>query len=239
MGKEILFSILVILAFVSIFSLVLAQGTGEGGATNISKPYIDPEIYGAFNSSEWIRIIVYFDAEDISNMGFKDLEEREEYIRNQTKSTFSYIPQTKMKIVQTSLEPGYFGAEITKEGFDILISDSKISKIYLDTMGSVALSQSVPRINADDVWNLGYTGSGKKVCIIDTGVNTSHPYLQGKIIDEYCYCSLHEGGYNYCCPDHTSYDDDAEDNNGHGTHVAGIVASQDSTFKGVASQIVF
>jgi len=180
MGKEILFSILVILAFVSIFSLVLAQGTGEGGATNISKPYIDPEIYGAFNSSEWIRIIVYFDAEDISNMGFKDLEEREEYIRNQTKSTFSYIPQTKMKIVQTSLEPGYFGAEITKEGFDILISDSKISKIYLDTMGSVALSQSVPRINADDVWNLGYTGSGKKVCIIDTGVNTSHPTCRVK-----------------------------------------------------------
>lgn len=154
MEKQIIFSVLIFLMFMVLFSLVLAQGTGEGGAivpqpsntstgggggvANDSRPYIDPEIYGVFNKSEWIRIIVYYKAEDVSNMSFKDLEEREEYIRNLTGSTFSYISETKMKIIQTSLEPGYFGAKITKEGFNILINDSKISKIYLDTMGSVA-----------------------------------------------------------------------------------------------------
>ncbi|MBN2053216.1 S8 family serine peptidase, partial [Candidatus Woesearchaeota archaeon] len=127
-----------------------------------------------------------------------------------------------------------FTADVTEEGFNELIKNEKVSEIYLDITGHVSLDDSVPLINADDVWSLNYTGDGATICIIDSGVNAAHPDLNGKIQDEYCYCSYTDLGNGGCCPDTTDEDDDAEDDLGHGTHVSGIIASQDSTYKGVA-----
>ena len=60
----------------------------------------------------------------------------------------------------------------------------------------------------------GYTGKGIKVAILDTGIDTEHPDL----IVNGGVCLLDS------CP--SGYDD----NNGHGTHVAGIIAAQDNGF---------
>ena len=59
----------------------------------------------------------------------------------------------------------------------------------------------------NEVWDLGYSGNGVKVCVIDTGVDAGHPDLSGNIVDEKCYCS------DNCCPDSTDEDDSAEDDN--------------------------
>lgn len=104
-----------------------------------------------------------------------------------------------------------------------------------DRKYSVSLDFSVPQIGANDSWNLkdngvNLNGSGQTVCIIDTGVNYSHPALGG------CYgnnsanssCKV-IGGYDY-----VNGDDDPLDDNGHGTHVSGIVASGDSNYSGVS-----
>jgi len=100
------------------------------------------------------------------------------------------------------------------------------------------LSESIPIIEADDVWGMGYNGSGKTVCVVDSGIDYNHPALSGKVVDQVCYCC--ENGVNCndsdsgCCPDNTAFDDDAMDDNSHGTHCAGIIASTDSTYTGVA-----
>ena len=57
------------------------------------------------------------------------------------------------------------------------------------------------------------TGNGIKVAIIDTGIDVDHPDLVDNI----------KGGYN-ATSKKKSYDDD----NGHGTHVAGIIAAADN-----------
>lgn len=57
------------------------------------------------------------------------------------------------------------------------------------------------------------TGKGIKVAIIDTGIDVDHPDLIANI----------KGGYN-ATSKKKSYDDD----NGHGTHVAGIIAAVDN-----------
>lgn len=77
------------------------------------------------------------------------------------------------------------------------------------------LSSSIDIIKARNVWEQTNKGQGVVVAIIDTGVDTTHPDLTDKII----------GGYNFTSDDggnkeiYTDY-------NGHGTHVAGIIAAE-------------
>ncbi len=103
--------------------------------------------------------------------------------------------------------------------------NSKVKKIYPNMRVEATLNESVPLINADKVWAaFGAKGEGVKVGIIDTGVDYTHPDLGGCLGTG---CKV-EGGYDF-----VNYDNDPIDDMGHGTHVAGIVAS-DGELKGVA-----
>ena len=78
------------------------------------------------------------------------------------------------------------------------------------------IAENLLQVNADQVWELGYTGEGVLVGLIDTGVRLTHDDLQGRFWD---------GGSEY--PNHgydfANHDNDPSDQNGHGTHVAGTI----------------
>ncbi|MEB3221582.1 MAG: S8 family serine peptidase [Candidatus Sericytochromatia bacterium] len=73
---------------------------------------------------------------------------------------------------------------------------------YLDSWG-------VEAINAPVIWPFT-TGTGMKVAVIDTGVDASHPDLAGRVLPGL---------------DLVNDDNDARDDHGHGTHVAGTIAA--------------
>ncbi len=78
------------------------------------------------------------------------------------------------------------------------------------------IAENILKVNADQVWELGYTGEDVLVALIDTGVRLDHADLQGQFWD---------GGAEY--PNHGydfyQHDDDPSDTHGHGTHVAGTI----------------
>jgi len=90
----------------------------------------------------------------------------------------------------------------------------------------VLLDKAVPQIGADKVWAEGYTGKGVKVCVIDTGVDASHPDLSGNKVVAWV---------DYVNGKPTPYDD-----HGHGTHVSSTIAgtgnASDGKYKGVAPE---
>ena len=45
------------------------------------------------------------------------------------------------------------------------------------------IAENLLKVNADKVWELGHTGQGVLIAIIDTGVNLSHADLQGRFWD--------------------------------------------------------
>ncbi len=125
-----------------------------------------------------------------------------------------------------------FSATVTAQGVEQLENDPRVQSVFLDKMFHVSVDTSVPQINADDIWNFsinGYniTGKGETVCILDTGIDADHPAFQDKIKSQYCYCSS-------CCPGGGSENNSAEDDHGHGTHVAGIAAGNLTAYFGVA-----
>lgn len=73
-------------------------------------------------------------------------------------------------------------------------------------------------IEANNTWPIGYNGSGIKIGVMDTGINTSHSALSGQFDAE---VDFFDGGT-------------AEDLCNHGTPVAGIIASLNETYKGIA-----
>lgn len=73
-------------------------------------------------------------------------------------------------------------------------------------------------VQAKVAWNAGYGGQGVRVAVIDSGVDAYHPDLAGKVIAQKCFSQ--QG-----CPPYGAPEGDlASDSNGHGTHVASIVA---------------
>jgi subtilisin len=89
------------------------------------------------------------------------------------------------------------------------------------------LEWGVNRIDADLAW-ASSKGTAAKVAVIDTGIDKTHPDLVANI----------KGGINFVkskrSVDPTNWNDD----NGHGTHVAGIIAAADNSVGviGVAPQ---
>ncbi len=113
---------------------------------------------------------------------------------------------------------------LSKEDIKNIEQSSLVEKIYPDLIVSASLTESVLLIKVSDVWALGYTGQGKKIAIIDTGIDYTHADLGG------CFgagCKVEQGW------DFVNNDNDPIDDNGHGTHVAGIAAGN-GALKGVA-----
>ncbi|MFC4297458.1 S8 family serine peptidase [Castellaniella hirudinis] len=82
-------------------------------------------------------------------------------------------------------------------------------------------SGALERINAQYAYARGYTGKGVLVAVLDSGLYAQHPEFRGRVV----------GGWNFR-PDQrpwdfadTDLDDDTGRIEGHGTHVAGIIAA--------------
>ncbi len=136
-----------------------------------------------------------------------------------------------------------FSGNITKKGLKKLIEDPSVESITLDKFATVSLEQSIPIINSDDVWNLSLnginiTGKGVSVCVLDTGINYSHPNLGNCSTAEFLAgsCKKVPFGFDFANNDNDPMDDHYHPVSGHshGSHCSGIIASDHNTYRGVA-----
>ncbi|HKX27017.1 MAG TPA: S8 family serine peptidase, partial [Blastocatellia bacterium] len=137
----------------------------------------------------------------------------------------------------------YLAVKVNTAGLESLRASSKVLDIQEDAAFPPSLAESVPSVGGTAAWASGYTGAGKVVAILDTGVDKTHPFLTGKVVSEACYSSNDSGsGVSSVCPGGAS--ESTAVGSGvnctglgdcnHGTHVAGIAAGKGTNFSGVA-----
>jgi len=126
--------------------------------------------------------------------------------------------------------------EMTKRAIEILSARGDIESIDYDDEKNILLSPiinhdssenlnktrnnreitwNVTKVNADDVWNMGYSGSGVVVAMLYTGVNYNHTDLNDHL---WTHPDYPNHGYDFI-----NGDNDPMDDHGHGTLCAGIV----------------
>ncbi|MGP4081122.1 S8 family peptidase [Pseudalkalibacillus sp. R45] len=82
-----------------------------------------------------------------------------------------------------------------------------------------SLQYAPQKIGAEAAWDVTLSDPSVKIAVVDTGVDYNHPDLDGKVLEGY---------------DFVDDDNDAIDENEHGTHVAGIAAANTDNGEGIA-----
>jgi subtilisin len=130
----------------------------------------------------------------------------------------------------------FLGLEAAPDALAVLEQLAHVVGVTEDRLAAPVLAQSVPLVGADQAWAVGLDGTGWAVAVLDTGVDSAHPFLAYKVVEEACFSGngncpngritqIGSGAgvpcsYAISCP--------------HGTHVAGIAAGGGNTFSGVA-----
>ncbi|MBI4150184.1 S8 family serine peptidase [Candidatus Woesearchaeota archaeon] len=186
-------------------------------------------------------IVVLKGTEDIPS---NDLKARKDIIRREQEKFKMHIDPSTTNITITYETIPTLAVTVTSKGLEDLEKNPRVANIVSPQRFSLALDSSRPRINATLVHTLSIqgvsiNGSGQTVCVIDTGIDSTHPAFQGKILAEMCYCDIDgtRGDGVGCCPNGLeNQTGNARDSNGHGTHIAGIVAARDGSLLGVAPE---
>ena len=96
--------------------------------------------------------------------------------------------------------------------------DQPVQAAVLPSDYNATAQPNLAVIGAPAAWTDGLAGGGITVAVVDSGLDTGHPEFSGRIVAPAVFIS----NFNTACGPTSA---DVLDNDGHGTHVAGIVAA--------------
>ncbi len=150
-----------------------------------------------------------------------------QYIKGQQKERikkFKYVPQMAMSVDREDLEQ--------------LLNDPSV-RVQRDIPRELLLDQSVPAVYPNHLTNDALDGNGWVVAVLDTGIDSDHPFLTGKVVSEACYSAIDGLDSLYTtslCPAEAASStatgsgescDETIPGCEHGTFVGGIIAGGD------------
>jgi len=160
-------------------------------------------------------------------------------------SVLAELSKTRHRVVRRFTHIPFVALEVDKDALEALLASGTVKGVVEDrshplaqVMGGPTDQRSSPFVEADLAHDAGFDGSGWAVAILDTGVEASHPYFGGRVVEEACFSTNGDcpGGVNQLfgpgsgtpC---TFNPIECE----HGTHVAGIAAGSTAGLTGVAT----
>ncbi|HSU72939.1 MAG TPA: S8 family serine peptidase [Candidatus Binatia bacterium] len=220
------------LLLLGVLLVLLATVSGE-----TQTAFVDPAIDDALQTNDQVRVMVILkdDPAPLTDEKKANIQEAEQNVIDDLaqQADIGIAEAGTQGVIEHQLSTApIIGATLDADAIDTLASHPDVEAVYLAKPYQIDLAVSVPTTKAPTVWGeqvngINVTGAGQTICVIDTGIDTTHGAFTGKIVDQHCYC------FGGCCQgaDESS---NATDDNGHGTHVASIAMGNGGGVIGVA-----
>jgi serine protease AprX len=131
----------------------------------------------------------------------------------------SYVESNEGKVhCEMRLVPSIV-VEMPYSAIQLMVLSPHVRKIWHDTRVSILLNIAVPTVGGSKAHDLGFTGKDITVAVIDTGIfpHSDLIYPENRIVGWHDLVNNRESPY---------------DDNGHGTHVTGIIAGNGGASRG-------
>lgn len=164
-------------------------------------PKIESKIFDELKEKQEVRVVIMLKDDEIGKLS--DMKNKKERIKEMQNNILVKLSKEDFKILHKYKTINALTGFINENAIKVLEKNPSVERIYLDRKAYASLSESVPLIEADDVWNLGYTGQGQAVCVIDTGVDYLHADLGNpgcnvmQVIDGTTEANVVESLHNY------------------------------------------
>jgi hypothetical protein len=120
----------------------------------------------------------------------------------EVRAEFSHIPALSLRVDAAAI--------------DLLANNPLVKAINLDHQIRLFDAEADALTHSGDVVSSGFTGESIRIAVIDSGINPTHVELVDDLFHQRCFRTEND------CPN-SNDPNDATDQNGHGTHVAGII----------------
>lgn len=210
--------------------LALAWGAADGAeAVQAAQTgRVAPAVADALRARGEARVVVMLDAREAAKAPLGELRREVAALRGPVVAALGdgFEEAHRFEAV-----PALVGTLRSAEALGALRDHPLVVRVDLDVPARGGLASSVPHIRADARHEAGTGGRGVVVAVLDSGADTDHPDLAGRVVHEACFLDT-DGTIDGAgaCPNGSDRQvgaGAAEDDQtqSHGTHVAGVVAS--------------
>jgi subtilisin family serine protease len=235
-----------LLLYLSVFLAIFTLFSSPHPVLGASAITVEPELEAQLAQNGTTGYIIHFrNRPDLSSAISMEWKKRGEFVVNTLKKA-ALTSQAKVRqhldLHSAQYKSFWIGNLIVVEQSDLTTFKGLLSFTEIERIGArpeIKLHEPVTRggsgsgiqtvgpnishVKADQVWALGYTGSGIVVANIDTGVRYTHQALVGKYRGN--SSGVFDHNYNWWDP-YGTYTLPT-DNNGHGTHTMGTMVGDD------------
>jgi subtilisin family serine protease len=190
-----------------------------------------------------LRVIAMLDVPEQAQSNSSELIGDGEWL-----SLGSYIEEAQVKlanemgwknfndIVQFKTVPAVAKA-VSREEMQRLLASDQVKTVFEDKPEQASLLESTRQISLPYALQLGAGGKGQTVAVIDSGVDSGHKFLKGKVVAEACFSSIRScpGGQKVSFKTGSGQPCQIRGCD-HGTHVAGIAVGKSEGRSGVAPE---
>ncbi len=180
---------------------------------------VAPEVLDAFEESDLVAVILTLDVPKRLHVSHAARRRR---ILSEGDRALRGLPHRLFRVRHRFRRAAGVAGDLHVSALRRLLRRRGVLRVDLDLGGQGAIAETLALNGGYTANTAGYTGAGVVVAVLDSGFDSDHPDLADALADEHCICPS-------CCPDGVSEADgpgSAEDDNGHGTLVAGVVASR-------------
>ena len=198
----------------AVFAACLAGFAIQGAAAAPGKAYVSPKVLRALGdvgkaSTNRQHVIVSFET-----ARGRGIQVPKEMIASTRRAILSTLPAGSYAVRSEFARLSAVSLDVDARALDALRDHPNVYAINADNVVEHQMIEANALTGVAAVHAGGATGQGIRVAVIDTGVDSDHPRLVDDLFHQACFRTE-----NDCVGGATS----AEDQEGHGTHVAGMI----------------